>query len=198
MKTIGERIKFVRKKKPMTQSFLADLLGVDRRTIINWESNETEPSREMIERLADVLGTSKDYIMYGTNNIKKIPVFGKVAAGIPLEAIEEVLDYEEIPAHWGNASEYFALKVFGDSMQPRMYENDVVIVRKQSDVDNGDIAIVLVNGADATIKKILKTLEGITLQPLNFNYSPVFYSKKDIERLPVIILGKVVELRAKY
>ncbi len=62
MKTIGERIKFVRKKKPMTQSFLADLLGVDRRTIINWESNETEPSREMIERLADVLGTSKDYI----------------------------------------------------------------------------------------------------------------------------------------
>lgn len=83
-------------------------------------------------------------------------------------------------------------------MQPRMYENDVVIVRKQSDVDNGDIAIVLVNGADATIKKILKTLKGITLQPLNFNYSPVFYSKKDIERLPVTILGKVVELRAKY
>lgn len=198
MKTIGERIKFVRNKSPMTQSFLADVIGIDRRTIINWEKNDTEPSREMMEKLASALGTSKDFIMYGTNNIKKIPVYGKVAAGIPLEAIEEILDYEEIPAHWGNVSEYFALKVRGESMQPRMYENDVVIIRKQSDVDTGDIAIVLVNGADATIKKVLKTQEGITLQPLNFNYQPVYYSNEDIEKLPITILGRVVELRAKY
>lgn len=198
MSEIGKRIKGLRKKVPMTQAFLADEVGVDRRTIINYEKGETEPPVEIIEAIAKVMEVSPEYIRYGKPINRKIPVYGKVSAGIPLEAVEDIIDFEEIPEHWDNGYIYFALQVSGDSMEPRMCSGDVVIVRKQSDVDMGDIAVVLVNGQDATIKKIIKSFGGITLQPLNFKYQPVFYSNEDIEKLPVTILGRVVELRAKY
>lgn len=198
MSSIAERIKIQRKRKPMTQAYFADRLNVDRRTVINWENGITEPSGEMIINIANVLGISPDLILTGETSNRKVPVYDSISAGIPLEAIENIYDYEEIPEHWTIHHEYFALKVKGDSMAPRMYDNDVVIVRKQDDVENGEIAIVLVNGTDATIKKILKSPDGITLQPLNFNYTPKFYSNREIEELPVKILGRVVELRAKY
>lgn len=198
MSSIGERIKYLRKKKPMSQALLADLIGVDRKTIINYEKGETEPSLEIIESIAKVCDVSVDFIRYGKPSGTKIPVYGKVSAGIPLEAVEDVIDFEEIPQHWDNSYEYFALKITGDSMGPRMYSGDVVIVRKQDDVESGDIGIVLINGQDATVKKILKSDTGITLQPLNYNYQPVFYTYQEVMELPVKILGKVVELRAKY
>jgi repressor LexA len=198
MSELGKRIKMLRNKKPMSQAFLAEQIGVDRRTIINYEHGETEPPLEKIEEMARVFDISPDYIRYGKPTETKIPVYARVAAGIPLEAVEDIIDFEEIPQHWDNSYEYFALKIAGDSMQPRMYSGDVVIVRKQDDCDSGDIAIVLVNGQDATVKKILKSEAGITLQPLNYNFQPTFYNNKEIEELPVRILGRVVELRAKY
>jgi repressor LexA len=195
---IGKRIKTLRLRKPMTQAFLANEVDVEKRTIINYEKGNTEPTLEMIEKIARVLEVSPDYIRYGKPTSTRIPVYGKVSAGIPLDAIEDIIDFEEIPEHWENSYEYFALKVSGDSMEPRMYSGDVIIVRKQSDINSGDIAVILVNGQDATIKKVIKSHNGITLQPLNFKYQPVFYSNDDIEKLPVAILGRVVELRAKY
>ena len=96
------------------------------------------------------------------------------------------------------SGDYFALQVRGRSMEPRMKEGDVVIIRQQPDVDNGDIAIVLVNGNDATIKKIGKSSEGIMLVPTNPAFEPIFYNNREIMELPVKILGKVVELRAKF
>ncbi len=198
MSEIGKRIKTLRKKKPMSQALLAELLGVDRRTIINYEQGQTEPTVDKIEEMAAIYEVSPDYIRYGKPTNTKIPVYGRVSAGIPLEAVEDIVDFEEIPKHWDNNYEYFALKISGDSMQPRMYSGDVVIVRKQDDCESGDIAIVLVNGQDATVKKILKSEAGITLQPLNYNYQPIFYTNKEIAELPVRILGRVVELRAKY
>ncbi len=83
-------------------------------------------------------------------------------------------------------------------MEPRIYDKDVVIVRRQSDIDNGDIAIVLIDGEEATCKKIKKTPEGVMLIPLNTDYEIMFYSNKQIEDLPVTILGKVVECRSKF
>ena len=97
-----------------------------------------------------------------------------------------------------HGEEYFALQVKGDSMQPKMDAGDVVIVRKQSDVGHGDTAIVLVNGSEATIKRVLKQEAGIMLAPNNPAYETKFYSNKEIADLPVVILGKVVELRAKF
>ena len=128
----------------------------------------------------------------------RIPVYGSVAAGIPIEAITDIEDYEEIQEDMARTGEFAALKIKGDSMEPKFSSGDVVIVRLQDDVDNGDIAIVLVNGDEATCKKIKKTPEGVMLISTNPNYEPMFYSNREIAELPVRIWGKVVELRAKF
>ena len=109
-----------------------------------------------------------------------------------------VIDYEEIDEVTAAGGEYFGLRVKGASMEPRIKEGDVVIVRKQDDADTGDTAIVMVNGNEATIKRIKKESSGISLIPNNPAYDAVFYSNADIEQLPVTIIGKVVELRAKF
>lgn len=93
--------------------------------------------------------------------------------------------------------EFFGLRIKGDSMEPRIFHGDTVIVRQQDDVDNGDVAIVMINGSDATCKKVEKHDNGIMLVPLNRKYEEKFYTNEDIEKLPVRIIGKVVELRAK-
>ena len=124
-----------------------------------------------------------------------IPVFASVQAGLPLEAAENIVDYEEIsPDLYG---EYFALKVKGDSMSPRICEGDVVIVKKQNVIENGKVAIVLVNGSEATIKKVVKGKDYITLIGFNPNFDPITYTKEQIRSLPVQIIGKVIEIRGK-
>ncbi len=152
----------------------------------------------------------KEYMEYKYGNLRfidehdnitsvKIPVLGLVAAGIPIEAITDVLDHEELPAHmFRDGSEFFALRLKGDSMEPRMKSGDVVIVRRQETCDSGDIAIVCVNGDEATCKKVLIQPNGITLLPLNPSFEPIYYTASEIESRPVRILGKVVELRAKF
>ena len=128
----------------------------------------------------------------------KVPVLGTVRAGLPMEAVENILDYEEISEAMARQGDYFALQIKGDSMEPRIKEGDVVIVRKQPDVESGEVAIVLVNGDEATIKKVQKFNGGINLVPSNPAYEVKTYSNDDIESLPVSIIGKVVGLRAKF
>ena len=129
----------------------------------------------------------------------KVPVLGYVAAGIPIDAITDIVDYEELsPDVLNDGSEYFGLKIKGDSMEPKISNGDVVIVRKQSDCDSGQIAIVCINGDEATCKRVMKQPNGIMLVSLNPIYTPMFYSNQEIEDLPITILGKVVELRAKF
>lgn len=133
-----------------------------------------------------------------TSSSTRIPVYGRVAAGIPIDAITDIEDYEEITDEMARQGEYAALKIKGNSMLPRFADGDVVIVRLQSDVNTGDIAIVLINGDEATCKKIKKTPEGVMLISTNPEYEPLFFSNKEIEEKPVRIWGKVVELRAKF
>lgn len=131
--------------------------------------------------------------------IARIPLLGRVAAGIPIEAIENVEDYEElyIPA-LDDPHDYFALRIVGHSMEPRIWDGDVVIVHKQSDVDSGQIAVVLVNGDDATVKQVKKSENGLTLIGLNPTvYTPHFYTADEVNNLPVRILGAVCEVRGK-
>lgn len=127
-----------------------------------------------------------------------IPVLGTVPAGIPLEAIEEVLDYEEITEDMARNGKYIALQIKGDSMLPTICNGDVVIVRLQPDVESGETAIVMVNGDDATCKKVVKHTSGITIVPNNPAYEPRFFTNEEISSTPVRILGKVVELRRKF
>lgn len=127
----------------------------------------------------------------------RIPVYGRVAAGIPIEAITDITDFEDISEEMARSGEFIALRIHGNSMQPRMCENDVIIVRRQDDVENGDTAVVFVNGGDATCKKIKKMADGIMLVSTNPEYEPMYYTNKQINDLPIRILGKVVEIRCK-
>lgn len=205
----GNRLKQLREEKGLSQSEVAKIIGVGRTTYLKWENGENQPTRKL-DQLSQFFGVSIDYLL-GKSDVKniksknshsrgiRIPVLGRVVAGIPIEAVEEILDYEEITPELAATGKFFALKIRGHSMEPRMMEGDVVIVRKQEDVESGDVAIVLVNGNEATVKRVKKQEEGITLIATNTSvYEPHFYSNKEIKNLPVQILGKVVELRGKF
>ena len=192
-------LKQLRKRKGMTQGDLCSALGVSRSTVSMYELGERMPDYEMMKTIAELFGVSMDYL-YGKEKPTptKIPVYGSVAAGIPLEAIQDIEDYEEITEDMARTGEYAALKIKGNSMLPRFTPGDVVIVRLQEDINDGDIAIVLVNGDEATCKKIKKTPEGVMLISTNPDYEPMFYTNREISEKPVRIWGKVVELRAKF
>ena len=126
----------------------------------------------------------------------KIPVVGVVAAGVPIAAAETVIDHEEIDAQLAASGTFFGLKVRGDSMEPRVRDGDVVIVRRQETADTGDVAVVLVNGEDATVKRVKLEPDGsLWLLPNNPAYAPAHYSAAEIKQLPVTIVGVCVELR---
>jgi repressor LexA len=198
---IGNRLKQRRLEIGLSVDELAEKINKNRATIYRYENNEIEnvPST-ILEKLATALNTTPVKLLGYDVNAKNtlIPVYGVVAAGIPIEAVENVLDYEEISQEVASKGEHFALKIKGQSMDPKFSEGDVVIVRKQSTVDNGDIAIIIVNGNDATCKKVVKQESGISLVSLNTAYQPIFYTNDEIHSIPVTVLGKVVELRAKF
>lgn len=202
------RLKQLRKERNINQRELSEYLKVAPSTISMYENGQREPNFEVLEVLADFFNVDMNYLLGKTDKTTKliidkpqglkIPVLGTVAAGIPISAVEDILDYEEVPQSWESQGEFFALKIKGDSMEPRMESGDVVIVKQQPDANSGDTVIVLVNGDDATCKKLQKTDNGIMLVSTNPKYPPMFYSTEDIQTKPVVILGKVVELRQKY
>ena len=202
--TFGQKIKKLRMEKEWTQSYVGKQIGVSDRVLGYYESDNRFPKDEKIlKALASLYNVTVDYLLgesqHENGNKALIPVLGTVQAGIPIEAVEDIIDYEELnPEMLEHGEEYFALQVKGDSMQPKMDAGDIVIVRKQSDVNHGDTAIVLVNGSEATIKRVLKQEAGIMLAPNNPAYETKFYSNQEIAELPVQIIGRVVELRAKF
>lgn len=204
----AEKLKELRQQKGMTQSELEKLLNMQRSTLGMYETGKREPNFEILNMFANFFNVDMNTLMDMNNTSNqnpsspvrsiKIPVLGTVVAGIPLEAVENIIGWEEISPAMAATGEHFALRIKGTSMEPRICEGDVVIVRKQEDIESGDTTIVLVNGDEATVKKVKKTEEGITLIANNIAvYSPHFYSNKEIEELPVRIIGKVVELRGK-
>ena len=205
------RLKQLRNEKKINQRELANFLKVAPSTISMYESGQREPNFEVLESLADFFNVDLNYLLGKSDKTTKlmiedsqptqglqIPVLGTVAAGIPISAVEDILDYEEVPQSWENQGEFFGLRIKGDSMQPKMDDGDVVIVRQQSDANSGDTVIALVNGDDATCKKLQKTDNGIMLVSTNPNYLPMFFTNEEIVTKPVVILGKVVELRSKF
>ena len=187
-----------------TRRDLCDDLGFSYMIVSDWCNAKKYPRIDRIEKLANYFGIEKSDLIEPPAPEKKagrgvkIPVLGTVAAGIPIEAVEDILDYEEIEPELAATGEFFALRIKGDSMEPRMQSGDVVIVRQQPDVESGDVAVVLVNGDEATVKKLLKQSGGIVLQAFNPAYEPMFFSLQDIEEKPVRVIGKVIELRSKF
>lgn len=203
--TSGQRITKLRKERDLQQKEVAAAIGMNRIVLNRIELGKRPLRDDEAVALADFFHVTTDYLLKGVTaqpRDKKgvrIPVLGRVVAGIPIEAVEEILDYEEITPELAATGEFFALQVKGDSMLPKLEEGDIVIVKKQADVETGDIAIVLVNGDEATIKQVKKVTGGIMLYGFNPDvYEPHFYSNQQIEELPVRILGKVIESRRSW
>ena len=207
MSTIGDKLKDLRLKNKLTQEEVGKKINVSKQTLYKYESGIiTNIPSDKIEVLAEIYNTTPAYLMgWDEPNQKnltqgvKVPVLGRVVAGIPLEAVTEILDYEELHPNVAKTGEFFALQIKGNSMSPRICDGDVVIVKRQNTVDSGDIAIVLINGDEATVKKVKLDENGIMLIAFNADvYEPHFYSNDEIKTLPIEILGKVVELRGKF
>lgn len=219
--TLGQIIRTYREENHMSMDDFSKSSGLSKAYISQLENNLNPktgepplPSINSIKKAAngmfmtfDELFSQLDNDIKVTTTPKKvemakkairIPVLGKVAAGIPIEAIEEVIDYEEISEEVAHSGEFFALKIKGDSMEPEIRNGDIVIVKQQDDADTGDIVIALVNGDDATCKRLVKYRDGIRLMPINAMYEPMFYTKEEVIEKPVKIIGKVIENRRKY
>ena len=164
------------------------LMGYDVDMDREW-FEEKEPSEISIDNVRYIETTTKTV---------KIPILGKVPAGIPIEAIENVIGYEDIPASMlNNGENYFALKVDGDSMFPDYHDGDTIIVKQQPACESGDDCVVMVDGEDATFKRVIKQEKGIILKPLNNRYDPYSFSEYDILTKPVKIIGVAIEVRRK-
>jgi len=191
--------KFLRIKNK-TQVDLASDLGLSPSTVSDWFNGKRYPRIDKLQQLADYFGVYKSDLTedkgseYRTRGIK-IPVLGEVPCGVPVEAIEHILDYEEISEQLSKKGTFFGLKAKGDSMSPMIMDGDTLIIKQQDTAESGDILIVKVNGDEATCKKISISEIGITLIPLNPTYSPVMYNQNQIKELPVSIIGRVHEVR---
>lgn len=207
---LGERIKELRKENKLTMKELGNMLNLAESTISLYETGKREPDSYTIAKIAKTFNVSVDYLLgieenslesmskLADNIIKgtRIAVLGTIRAGIPNSAVEDVLDYEEITEEMARHGKHFALKIKGNSMFPNLLEGDIVIFRECEDAETGSVCAVLVNGDEATVKKIKKTEQGILLIPFNqADFEPMFYTNEDIEKKPVRIIGKAVEIR---
>lgn len=195
----SQSLKSYRKEANLSQKALAEMLNVSQSTVAMWESGKNSPEYNTLVKLAAIFNVSIDYLSGNSSGkiSKDVPILGYVRAGVPTEAVELVLGYENILVSPYDPDEYFALTIKGNSMAPRMVEGDCVIVKKCPSFISGDICVVLVGDNDATVKKVVKTDSGVMLIPLNSSYQTMFYSFEDMENIPVTVIGKVTELRAK-
>lgn len=198
------KIKELRKEKGLTLDKLSQITKIAPNTLNQYELGKREPSFEIVKLLADTFNVSIDYMLGRTEenaqekkSSTKIPVLGTIPAGIPIEAVEEIVDYEEISDEMATRGEFFALKVKGDSMSPLINDGDVVIIKKQDDAESGKICVVMINGFDATLKEIKKEENGLWVLPKNpySDFSPKFFTNEEINKTPIKVIGVAVEIR---
>lgn len=206
------RIIDLMKLKNCDNQMLASALGLNRQVVTDWKAERSKSYMKYLPQIADYFGVTVDYLLGKTDEKEpkstrrpgvRIPVYGNVAAGVPILAIEnydsdDPDDWEEITEKMASTGEYFALRIHGDSMEPKISNGDIVIVRVQQTIESGETAIVRINGDEATCKKVKRTPEGIMLISTNPAYEPMFFTPEQVQELPVEIIGKVVELRAKF
>ena len=209
MKSTAERIKEGMELRGLKQSDLVERTGISKGALSSYLSGRYVPKQNNIYLIAKALNVSEAWLMgndvpidrYSSTTVRKgvtVNVFGCVAAGIPIEAVENIIDTEEITQKLARTGTFFGLKIKGSSMEPKFSDGDVVIVRQQDDAESGDIVIATINGDNATCKRLKKYENGIALLSTNPSFEPMFFSNQDIEEKPIKILGKVVELRAKF
>ena len=222
---LGEIIKKYRQEHNLSLQDFANKIGSSRSYIhmleknINPSTNKPiNPSIETLKSLADAMQMDLEILLKKLDNnqliylneekYKKqfetspssaiVLVYGTIPAGIPMECIENVLDTEEIPASMlKGGKQYFGLKINGNSMSPAYLDGDTIILEKADDCENGQDAVVMINGNDGTFKRVFKNENGIILQPLNPEYQPMIFSNEQIVNLPIKIIGVAREIRRK-
>ena len=198
---ISKKIRQLRSEQGWTQKQLSEKLHVGKTTVSNYETGYSEPDLEMLNKMAKLFDVSVDCLLGNnrpteTQDYITINVYGSIPAGIPIEAIEDISDTEDLSLkEYDKSKEYLGLVVDGDSMYPKYLDGDTIIIEKTPDCESGTDAAVYVNGYEATLKTVIKNPNGtITLKPINPNYSPKTYGPEDD---PVRILGVVKEIRRK-
>ena len=191
----------IREQRNLSQKSVADYLGITSQAYGYYERGERNPGTENLRKLANYFDVTVDFLL-GRDVVQNasnhlIPLLGTVPAGVPIEAIEDVEEYIDMYPRFVKHGELFALRVQGDSMEPDIRDGDIAIIEKQEFIENGGIAIIRVNGQDATLKKVKLLETGLMLIPSNPAYDPVFFDAGQIATLPVTIIGKVIEIRRR-
>lgn len=210
----AKNITYLRLLKGYSQETLSKLLGYKSGAIVSyWEAGKAVPPNSKLEKLAAMLSCSVDDLMHKDIQARdlqrkngtapaplsvRINVYASVHAGIPNIAIDEVVDFEDIPADWTTSGrEYFAVKVRGNSMEPEYRDGDTVIVQKSPTCDSGDDCIVRIDGDESFLRRVIKSdLTTVILKPLNGSYSPMVFTGSPAEP-PISIIGIVRELRRR-
>lgn len=217
-KSLGARLRKLRKEKSITQAELAKTMSLGESTISFYESNKREPDYNTLQKLAQYFGVSTDYLLGNTDEprpasiikesgidylaralgdqlvnlgeMEPVAVLGRIAAGEPILA-EQNIEGVQMTAKTDIAGgEYFWLRVKGDSMAgAKIADGDLVLVRKQETLENGQIGVVLVNGDEATIKRVYLRGDQCMLVPENAAYQPQVYPAKEVS-----IVGEAVKV----
>ncbi|MCL2512362.1 MAG: helix-turn-helix domain-containing protein [Oscillospiraceae bacterium] len=196
------RIKELRKQNNLSQGKLAKLLKIHQTAVSQWETGRTSPEKKLANKMAGMFGVSIGYILgynenvYGFGNIipiekNKIPLLGEIACGEPLLAEEYFEGYVESGT---DIRADFALRCKGDSMiNARIQDGDIVFIRKQPDVDNGEIAAVIIED-EATLKRVYKEDGRVILMAENQKFKPLVYSGSELEQISII--GKAIAFQS--
>ncbi|MCX8045739.1 MAG: transcriptional repressor LexA [Anoxybacillus gonensis] len=193
---VGEKIKEFRLKRGMSQEELADLLGTTKQTVSRYEIGERKANQDVLFKLSEIFKVSIDdfFPSKKENEVKsivftKLPIVGAVSCGNGVLAYQEIEGYEEVPTSWLNGGEYFFLRAKGDSMiNARIMDGDLLLIRRQEDVESGEIAAVLIDD-EIVLKRVYKTNGTIILQSENPKYQPIVVQKSDMKN--VRIIGKL-------
>lgn len=184
------------------QPDIAEVLGVTKSAVNAYFMGNKMPRMDRIKKLADHFGCNvsdlvDDKSIEDQITAVAIPVLGTVPAGVPIEAIQDILGYEEIPKIMADTGEFFCLRVEGNSMYPLLYSGETIVIKKQETADNGDIIVALVDNEETTVKRLKKVSDGIILEAENPEYNSLYFNEKQIQNEKVKIIGKAVESRKK-
>jgi len=192
------RLTELRKEFKLTQQKLAEKINVSRSSVVQYEAGEKSPRYDVLLKIASLFGVSIDFLlgnidirarfpeMFEPEEVKPIPVLGEIHAGKPVFAQENIEKYITVPVEWIKGGEYFLLRVKGKSMEPEIKENSLVLVKRQNDVLDREIAVVLLSDGEAVIKRVFKNNGKVILQSDNPEYKPIIPEKNEL-----IVLGLV-------
>lgn len=201
------------RERGVTAYQVSKATGISTGSLSDWKNGRSSPKIDKLKKIADYFGVSVDYLLGGNEEKPaasegdelqrlglepyrpkgQMPILGRVAAGLPMYADENIIGY--CANDFTDGESYYALTVHGDSMNAAgIDDGDLVVVRQQPTVDDGQIAVVLVDGQEATIKYVRQQGDVIVLAPKSYNpaHQPLIYNAREV---PIRVIGRVVQVR---